>query len=164
VNEEPPFFQTEQMGSAVYANRAKGRGDQIAAMLSIETIGYYSNDWGSQRYPLPMAPMYPRTGNFIGFVSNLASARLLMRARRAFRERSAFPLQTAALPSAVPGAGWSDHWSFWQVGYPALMVTDTAPFRYPWYHTPEDTPDKICYEQFAQVVDGLEHVVKRLAE
>ena len=163
VNEEPPFFQTAQMGSAVYANAARERGDRIVAMLSLETIGYYSDAAGSQRYPVPMAPMYPDTGNFIGFVSNLSSARLLLKARRAFRERTRFPLQSAALPSAMPGVGWSDHWSFWQAGYAALMVTDTAPFRYPWYHTSEDTPEKICYEPFAKVVDGLEHVAATLA-
>lgn len=163
VNEEPPFFQTPEMGSAVYANAAKARGDRIVAMLSLETMGYYSDVPGSQRYPLPLGGMYPDTGNFIGLVSNLWSARLLLRARRAFRQRTRFPLQSAALPSAVPGVGWSDHWSFWEAGYPALMVTDTAPFRYPWYHTAEDTPDRICYEPFAHVVDGLEHVTATLA-
>ena len=163
VNEEPPFFQTPQMGSVVYANAARASGMRVAGMLSLETIGYYSGERGSQRYPVPMAPAYPDTGDFIGVVSNLGSARLLLRARRAFRAGSRFPLQSAALPSALPGVGWSDHWAFWQAGYPALMVTDTAPFRYPWYHTPDDTPDKICYPAFEQVVDGLEHVVSALA-
>lgn len=158
VNEEPPFFQTPQMGSAVYAAAARARGDRIVAMLSLETMGYYSDEPGSQQYPVPMPLVYPDVGNFIGFVSNLSSARLLARARRAFKDRSAFPLQSAALPAAVPGAGWSDHWSFWQQGYPAMMVTDTAPFRYPWYHSPDDTSDKICFDRFAAVVDGLEHV------
>ena len=162
VNEEPPFFQTPQMGSAVYAANARMRGDRIVAMLALETMGYYADVPGSQQYPVPMGLAYPDVGNFIGFVSNLASARLLMRARRAFRDRTAFPLQTAALPAAVPGAGWSDHWSFWQEGYPAMMITDTAPFRYPWYHTAEDTTDKICFEPFAMVVDGLEHVTAEL--
>jgi Zn-dependent M28 family amino/carboxypeptidase len=163
VNEEPPFFQTDRMGSLVYARSAQSHGDRIVAMVSLETMGYYSEAAGSQRYPLPMAPLYPSTGNFIGFVSNLASARLLLRARRAFKQRTRFPLQVAALPEAVPGVGWSDHWSFWQAGYPALMVTDTAPFRYPWYHTADDTPDKVCYEPFAEVVHGLEHVTSVLA-
>jgi Zn-dependent M28 family amino/carboxypeptidase len=163
VNEEPPFFQTAQMGSVVYARAAKARGDRIIGMLSLETMGYYSNERGSQRYPVPMTLLYPDTGNFIGFVSNLASARLLFSARRAFKERTSFPVQSAALPSAVPGAGWSDHWAFWQAGYPAIMVTDTAPFRYPWYHTPDDRPDKVCFQEFAEVVDGLEHVVLTLA-
>jgi Zn-dependent M28 family amino/carboxypeptidase len=163
VNEEPPFFRTPQMGSLVYANAARVRGDRIVGMLSLETMGYYSDARGSQQYPGPMTLMYPDTGNFIGFVSNVGSVRLLLKARRAFRTRTSFPLQAAALPGGVPGVGWSDHWSFWQAGYPAMMVTDTAPFRYPWYHTAEDTVDKICFDRFADVVDGLEHVVAALA-
>jgi Zn-dependent M28 family amino/carboxypeptidase len=163
VNEEPPFFQTAHMGSAVYANAARSRGDRVAGMLSLETMGYYSEEQGSQRYPAAIAGLYPDVGNFIGFVSNLASVRLLLRARRAFRRRTSFPLQSAAVPAAIPGVGWSDHWAFWQAGYPAMMVTDTAPFRYPWYHTAEDTPDKLDYDRLAHVVDGLEAVVESIA-
>jgi hypothetical protein len=87
----------------------------------------------------------------------------LIKARRAFRQRTPFPVQAAAVPGAIPGVGWSDHWSFWQAGYRAMMVTDTAPFRYPWYHTAEDTPDKVSADKLAHVVDGLEHVVAVLA-
>jgi Zn-dependent M28 family amino/carboxypeptidase len=72
-------------------------------------------------------------------------------------------VQSAAVPAVIPGVGWSDHWSFWQAGYPAMMVTDTAPYRYPWYHTPDDTPDKISIDRLSEVVDGLEHVVTALA-
>jgi Zn-dependent M28 family amino/carboxypeptidase len=163
VNEEPPFFQTAHMGSAVYANAARSRGDHVVGMLSLETMGYYSEERGSQRYPAAIAGLYPDVGNFIGFVSNLASVRLLLRARRAFRRRTSFPLQSAAVPAAIPGVGWSDHWAFWQAGYPAMMVTDTAPFRYPWYHTAEDTPDKLDYDRLAHLVDGLEAVIESIA-
>jgi Zn-dependent M28 family amino/carboxypeptidase len=163
VNEEPPFFKTAQMGSVVYANAARQRGDQIAGMLSLETMGYYSDVKGSQRYPAPVALMYPDVGNFIGFVSNVGSVRLLLSARRAFKERTSFPLQSASVPASIPGVGWSDHWSFWERGYPGMMVTDTAPYRYPYYHTAEDTPDKISFDKLAAVVDGLEHVIEVLA-
>ena len=163
VNEEPPFFRTELMGSAIYANAAKARGDRITGMLALETMGYYSNEKGSQQYPAPLASLYPDVGDFIGFVSNVRSARLLLKSRRAFKRRTAFPLQSAAVPDAIPGVGWSDHWAFWQAGYAALMVTDTAPFRYPWYHTSEDTPDKIDYDKLAVVVDGLEAVTEAIA-
>lgn len=163
VNEEPPFFRTPAMGSLVYARAARARGDRIAGMLSLETMGYYSDVRGSQRYPAAVGPFYPDVGNFIGFVSNVRSAPLLMRARRAFRRRSAFPVRAAAVPAAVPGVGWSDHWSFWQSGYPAMMVTDTAPFRYPWYHTAGDTPDRVHVDRLAEVVEGLEHVATVLA-
>jgi Zn-dependent M28 family amino/carboxypeptidase len=160
ANEEPPFFQTAAMGSLVYAKEAKRRGDRIVAMLSLETIGYYSDRPNTQQYPVaPLALFYPNTGNFIAFVSNIGSARLLRTAQRAFKARSSFPVQAAAVPAAIPGVGWSDHWSFWQVGYPAIMVTDTAPYRYPWYHTPQDTADKVSLVHVADVVDGLEEVV-----
>jgi Zn-dependent M28 family amino/carboxypeptidase len=163
VNEEPPFFQTAEMGSVVYANASKRRGDRICAMLSLETMGYYSDEPKSQQYPAPLHLLYPDTGNFIGFVSNLRHARLLRAALRAFRAHSDFPVQGGAAPASLPGIGWSDHWAFWQAGYPAMMVTDTAPFRYPWYHTPQDTSDKIGVGHLARVVSGLEHVVHVLA-
>ncbi len=163
VNEEPPFFQTALMGSAVYANAAKARGDRIVAMLSLETIGYFSDEKGSQQYPPPLHLMFPDTGNFIGFVSNLRSARLLRAAQRAFKARSRFPIQAAPAPESLGGVGWSDQWAFWRAGYPGIMVTDTAPYRYPWYHTAHDTPDKIHFDKLEQVVDGLEHVVHVLA-
>jgi Zn-dependent M28 family amino/carboxypeptidase len=163
VNEEPPFFQTPQMGSYAYAGAARARGDRIVAMLSLETMGYYSDDKGSQTYPAPLAAMYPDVGNFIGFVADMTSEPLLHAARQAFEAASAFPVQALAGPAELPGVGWSDHWAFWQHGYPALMVTDTAPFRYPWYHSPQDTPEKIDFARFSQVVDGLEAVATALA-
>ena len=163
VNEEPPFFQTEHMGSAVYANALRSGDERVAGMLSLETMGYYSEERGSQRYPAPMATIYPDVGNFIGFVADVASARLLWRARRAFKRRTSFPLQSATVPAAIPGVGWSDHWAFWQAGYPAMMVTDTAPYRYPWYHTADDTPEKVDCDRLAHVVDGLEAVIEAIA-
>ena len=164
VNEEPPFFQTPQMGSAVYAAAARARGDRIIGMLSLETMGYYSSERGSQSYPAEeMRGVYPDVGDFIGFVANLESRGLLERAARAYKSRALVPVQAAALPAALPGTGWSDQWAFWQAGYQALMVTDTAPWRYPWYHSPEDTPDKIDFEKLGDVVDGLEVVIRALA-
>jgi Zn-dependent M28 family amino/carboxypeptidase len=163
VNEEPPYFQTPRMGSYVYAHAARTRGDRIIGMLSMETIGYYSDEPGSQQYPSPLSLMFPDVGNFIGVVGNMESAQLLKDIKSSFTAHSDFPMQTAALPGLVPGVGWSDHWSFWDAGYPGVMVTDTAPYRYPWYHTPDDTADKISYEKLALVVDGFEHVIGSLA-
>src|SRR5438128_912564 len=135
VNEEGPFFQTDAMGSWVYARRSHARGEQIVAMLSIETIGFYSDVAGSQHYPFPFGLFYPRTGNFIGFVGNIASRALVQRSLAAFREHTALPSEGVAAPGSMTGIGWSDHWAFWHEGYPALMVTDTALFRYAPYHT-----------------------------
>lgn len=162
VNEEPPFFQTQDMGSVVYAKRCHARHEHVVAMLSLETIGYYVDARGSQHYPFPFGLFYPSKGNFIGFVSNVGSRRLLRQAAASFRRHAGYPSEAAAVPGSVIGVGWSDHWSFWREGYPGVMVTDTAPFRYPYYHTAQDTSDKINYARMAQVVTGLEQVVADL--
>lgn len=164
VNEERPFAQTPRMGSVVYAKGSHQRGERIVAMLSLETMGYFSDEPGSQRYPSVLRWVYPEKGNFIAFVSNLPSRRLLYRAVATFRREATVPSEGGALPASLPGVGWSDHWSFWQEGYPAIMVTDTAPFRYPHYHTPQDTPDKIDAGRLARVVAGLQSVIADLAE
>lgn len=164
VNEEPPFFQTSRMGSMVYAQRCRQRREKVVAMISLETIGYYSDEPASQRYPFPFSLFYPSVGNFIGFIGNLASRRLVRRVVSSFREHTSFPCEGAAVPGWITGIGWSDHWAFWKAGYPALMATDTALFRYPWYHTPQDTVDKIDFERMALVVAGLANVVEDLAQ
>ena len=164
VNEEPPYFQSEEMGSFVYAKRCQERGDRIAGMISLETIGYFSDAPGSQKYPSPgLGFFYPSKGNFIGFAANTGSRSLLRATVAAFRKAGRVPCEGAALPATIPGIGWSDQWSFWQCGYPAIMVTDTAPFRYPHYHEPTDTPDKLDYDRFALVVSGMEKVIAELA-
>lgn len=164
VNEEPPFDRTEVMGSRVYARRAKERGENVVAMFSLETIGYYSERPGSQHYPFPLSFFYPATGNFIAFVSNLTSRALLHEVVASFRRHAEFPSEAVAAPAFIPGVDWSDHRSFWEKGYPALMVTDTAPYRYPWYHTAQDTPDKVDYERLARVVTGLHLMLRELAQ
>ncbi len=164
VNEEPPYFQTGDMGSRVYAHRSRERGENILAMISVETIGYYSDAEGSQVYPFPFRLFYPSIGNFIGFVGNTSSRTLTRRAVRVFREERAFPSEGVAAPGWLTGIGWSDQWSFWQEAYPAIMITDTAVFRYPHYHRRADTPDKIDFDRMTRVVSGINRVVRDLAE
>ncbi|MEJ2722147.1 MAG: M28 family peptidase [bacterium] len=163
VNEEPPFFQTDLMGSRRYARACASKGEKITGMLSLETLGYYSSEPGSQRYPFPFSLFYPSTGNFAGFVGNLSSRSLVGRVKRAFERNSDFPCESAAVPGWLTGIGWSDHWSFWKAGYAALMVTDTALFRYDAYHTREDTPDRVDFESLARVAAGLVWVAADLA-
>jgi Zn-dependent M28 family amino/carboxypeptidase len=163
ANEEPPYFQTERMGSLVYARACRKDEDRIVAMLSLETMGYYSNAPDSQHYPPLVGAFYPDRGNFIGFVGNPDSRPLLRDVVTRFRKHAAFPSEGAALSPGLPGIGWSDHWSFWQVDYPAIMVTDTAPFRDPRYHTSGDTAARLDYASLARVVVGLEAVVRELA-
>jgi len=163
VNEEPPYFLSGEMGSLVYAGRCKARGDKISAMISLETIGYFSDAPNSQIYPSrALGVFYPKVGNFIGFVSNVHSRTLLRRAIAVFRKHAKIPSEGAALPWFIPGVSWSDQWSFWKRGYPGIMITDTAPFRYPYYHSANDTPDKLDYDRFALVVSGMEKVIEGL--
>jgi hypothetical protein len=164
VNEEPPYFQTPDMGSLVYAIRSRQRGENIVAMLSLETIGYYSDEEGSQTYPFPFHAFYPTKGNFIGFVGNLSSRALVRRAIRTFRHTTAFPSEGAAAPGWLTGINWSDHWSFWQQGYRAIMLTDTAPFRYAHYHEISDRPGHLDYDRLARVVSGIRNVIVELAD
>jgi len=163
ANEEPPFFYSDAMGSARYARRARQRGERIEAMLALETIGWYTDARESQRYPFPFALFYPDRGNFIGFVGNLSSRALVRRGLAAFRAATAFPSEGVAAPGGMMGVHWSDHWAFWQQGYRAIMITDTALFRYPHYHAATDTPERLDYASLARVTRGLAGVVAELA-
>lgn len=160
ANEEPPFFPGGQMGSAVYARQAHRRGDKIDVMLCLETIGCFSDDPGSQRYPPLFTPFFPDRGNFIAFVTKTRYRGVLKTLVSAFKSATDFPIESVATFAHVPGVGWSDHRSFWRYGYPAVMITDTAPYRYPHYHSHRDTPDKLNYERLASLVAGLEGMIR----
>jgi hypothetical protein len=164
VNEEQPWFRTSKMGSEIYAARSASRGERIVAMLSLETMGYFTGAPGSQQYPFPMGLFYPDRGDFIGFIGDVGSRDLVRSAVRTFRATTQFPSQGAALPQKTIGVGWSDHASFWDHGYPAIMVTDTAPFRYRQYHSPNDTVDRVDVDRLARVTEGLHRVIEALAE
>lgn len=162
ANEEPIYFQTEFMGSLVYARACRARGDNITAMLSLESLGYFRDEGGSQKYPFPLALFYPSRANFLAVVGNFESRALVRRVTRSFRATQALPAESGALPGWLPGVGWSDHWAFWQAGYPAVMITGTALFRNPHYHTPGDTPDTLDYARMAAGVRAVRAVVDDL--
>lgn len=164
VNEEPPFFHTDDMGSGYYAHAARGRNDDIRAMFSLETIGYYRDEPNSQHYPAFLSFFYPDRGNFLGFVANFRSRRLMQQAVAAFRAASDFPVEHIATFAAIPGIDWSDHYSFWRQGYPALMITDTALYRYPHYHSAHDTLDKLDYRRFSRATEGLIGMLATVAD
>ena len=164
VNEEPPFFFWGEMGSQVYARAARSRREDIRLMISLEMLGYYRDQAGSQAYPPLFRHFHPDRGNFIAFVSNLRWRRSMRRAGQAFRAHSDFPLETTAAFGWIPGVAWSDHLSFWRAGYPAFMCTDTAFFRNPHYHSAEDTPEKLDYRRLAQLTEGLAAMCRELAD
>jgi hypothetical protein len=163
VNEEPPYFKTSDMGSYRYARLLAGRNERVIGMLSLETLGCFFDQPGTQHYPPPFGLLYPSEGNFIAFVGMLGSREFLHAVIRSFRSHTAFPTVGGVAPGAIPGIDWSDHWSFEQFRYPAVMVTDTALFRYAHYHQPTDTPDKVDVEKLARITRGIERVVRELA-
>jgi hypothetical protein len=163
ANEELPYFGTPGMGALAHARGTRKRGEDVSAMLSLESIGYYSESAGSQRYPWPIGLFYGDRGDFVGFVGNLGSRSLVREAIGTFRRTTPFPSEGAALPSGVPGVGWSDHWAFWETGFPAIMVTGTAVFRNPHYHQPTDEAARVDHLKLARVTAGLRHVIEQLA-
>jgi len=163
VNEEPPYFKNAGMGSRINADNSRLRGDPIVAMLSLETIGYYSEQPDSQHYPFPIGLFYPSRGNFLGFVGDLTARSLVRAAIGEFRRAESFPSEGAALPATFPGIDWSDHWSFRRADYPAIMLTDTALYRDPNYHRSSDRPEQLNYDALARVTRGVEAVVRALS-
>jgi hypothetical protein len=163
VNEEPPYFQTADMGSLHYARALADQKERVVAMYSLETLGFYSSEPGSQQYPPPFGMMFPDRGDFVAFVGMLGSRPLLRQTIGSFRSHTAFPTIGGVAPGHVPGIDWSDHWAFAEYGFPAVMITDTAYFRYPYYHQPTDTPDKVDMDKLARVVKGIERVIRDAA-
>jgi Zn-dependent M28 family amino/carboxypeptidase len=164
TNEEPPHFQTRDMGSLHYARALATEPRDVVAMLSLESLGHYSDSPGSQQYPGVVSAFFPSTGDFLAFVGNDDSVDLVRRAIAVFRRTTRFPSEGLALNGKLTGVGWSDHWSFWQIGVPAIMLTDTALFRSRHYHRVSDTPERLDYQRLARVTLGVEQVVRALLE
>jgi Zn-dependent M28 family amino/carboxypeptidase len=162
TNEEEPWFLEGKMGSMVAARASRDAGEDVVAMLSLESLGFYSDAPGSQHYPFPLSLFYPKRGDFVAFVANPSSKALLRKAGAAFRAEATIPSEGAMLPASIEGVSWSDHAPYWQAGYPALMLTDTAPLRNPNYHQPTDTPDTLDFERFTRAVVGIHRVVAEL--
>ncbi len=163
--EEPPFFRSRHMGSRVYAREMKERGEQIDSMLCLESVGYYSQEPQSQSFPLLVFWLrwrYPTTGNFITIVSNAHSEPLQREVRDSLKAHMGLPVETYTGPWWIPGVDWSDHRSFWNEGYQAVMLTDTALFRNPHYHRSTDLPNTLDYRAMAELVRGLSHTLTAL--
>lgn len=165
VNEERPFFATDRMGSWVYSRRCRARGERVVAAVVPETLGYYSDEPGSQGYGVPLSGTVTGSrGDFLGLMANRGSRHLVRWAREAVARHTRLPVRHVALPIPLPRMGWSDDWAFWREGYPAFIATDTAFLRYPHYHRPTDTPDKLDYRRFAEAVEGLRGMLGELAD
>jgi hypothetical protein len=163
TNEEPPYFRTTNMGSYHYADHCSEKQQNIRGLLVMETLGYYTEQPKTQKYPLNFFPGYPSTGNYIAFIGNQDSRKLTEQCVETFRKQCKFPSEGIAAPDWIIGVDWSDQYWFWRNNIPAIMITDTAPYRYPYYHSSFDTPEKLNYPYFAKVVNGLSEVLKAVS-
>jgi hypothetical protein len=153
--EEPPFFRTKSMGSYIHSKSLHDAGVKVKGMISLETIGFYSDVPNSQIYPLPLMRLfYPSKGNFIGVVGNFASSRLVRHVRDRMKVAD-IDVESLKAPSCLIGVDFSDHRNYWKFGYPAIMITDTAFYRNPNYHSTSDTIDTLNFDKMKEVVKGL---------
>ena len=157
--EEPPAYRTPHMGSRVYAKKARRRKERIDGMICLEMVGYACYEPGCQKYPFPLGFFdYPQSGNFIGIVGNFKSGDFTRALINEFQKNDALPVVKLTVPFngwIIPSVRLSDHASFWDRGYKAVMVTDSAFFRNPYYHTPADTMEKLDYRFMTRLVDSL---------
>ena len=160
VNEEAPYGKTPDMGSWQHAKRLKDSGEVVAGAIALETIGYFSDEPNSQDFPPPFGLIYPHRGNFIAFVGLIGARPLVHRTLASFRRHTKFPSIGGVAPGFLRGIDLSDHWAYHQFGFPSMMVTDTAPFRNPYYHELDDLPENVDYECLARVTKGLERVLR----
>ena len=162
VNEEDPFFGTGMMGSFQYAKKCHQLREDIKVMLSMDALGIYKEEPGSQSLPFPFSVFYPHRGNFLAFIGNLNSRKYVTEATRGFKKGSSFPIEAGVVPEWAKGAGWSDHRSFWKFGYRGIMVTDTGGFRSPYHTSREDTMEKLNFEAMSRIVIGMNCAVIEL--
>ena len=161
ATEEPPHFGTDEMGSYHFARLLRERGRRVEVMVALDLVGRFSDEPGSQRFPLPgLGLFYPGRGNFIAVVGDLRSGSAIKRVRDAMLATDSLPVRSFRGPALLTGVHWSDHVSFRRLNMPAVMVTDTAFLRHDDYHTARDTPDLLDYDRMAALVRALHGVFR----
>ena len=161
--EEPPWFGTRKMGSWQHVQHLQQSGMTCRYMISLEMIGYFSDERGSQSYPVSLLHWYyPEKGNFITVVGNGENRKLTRQFKSAMKGTTDLPVYSICAPASLPGIDFSDHRNYWQAGIPAIMITDTAFYRNKAYHTRQDTADRLDYNKMAQVVIGMFEAIKKL--
>jgi hypothetical protein len=162
TTQQHPYDNTELMGSLRYARRSKERGENIRVMLSMDAVGIYKDEPGTQKIPFPFSLFYPDRGNFLAFIADLGTRPRVVEATRGFKKASSHPIEAASVPGWVKGASWSDHASFWKYGYAGIQVTDTGAFRASSHGKSNDTMEKINFEALARVAIGIYGAVLEL--
>ena len=162
--EEPPYFDTSLMGSAVHAQSLKVQGVTVRTMIALEMIGYFSDAPASQHVPVPLLRLfYPSRGNFIAVIGNLDQRRVVRRIKKAMQGAVQLPVYSMNGPRFIQGIDYSDHRSYWEAGFPAVMITDTAFYRNDKYHTVQDTLERLDYARMGLVVQSVHAAVLDLA-
>jgi Zn-dependent M28 family amino/carboxypeptidase len=160
---ERPFMLTEKMGSLAWARAIEAAGQEVVAMLSLDSLGYFTDEPDSEHLPSDVAAWFPTVGNYLAVVGDWSSVSLANRVIGHFREVASVPSQLGLGLQSWDAVAWSDHWSFWQCGWPAIVITDTGPYRDPAFHRWNDTADRLDYETMARIVAALETVIEHLA-
>jgi Zn-dependent M28 family amino/carboxypeptidase len=158
--EEPPYYRTDGMGSAQHAKMMKDQNIKVSLMIALEMIGYFTDQPDTQEYPVPLLKaIYPTTGNFIAVVGGMKERKIARRIKSKIVASTDLPVYSINAPAFLPGIDFSDHLNYWQHGFPAVMLTDTAFYRNKHYHTAYDTPEKLDYERMADVIRGVYHFI-----
>lgn len=154
--EEPPYFRTQQMGSYVHAKSLADAGAKVYGMISLEMIGYFSDDKNSQTYPVEsMAAVYGTTGDYITLVKKPDAGTFVEKFCNAFTSTKIIKAKIFSGPPSLPGIDFSDHMNYWKFSFSAMMITDTSFYRNKNYHTPSDTLETLDRRRMAYVIDGI---------
>jgi len=163
--EEPPFFRTNKMGSAIHADSLRKENVAVKVMISLEMIGYFSDAPESQQFPATLLQLfYPSTGNYVAVVGRMSEGLIVRRIKSSMRSAMPLPVYSISAPSIIPGIDFSDQLNYWNAGYNAVMITDTAFYRNHNYHTANDTADTLDYQRMAIVVEGVFKAVMDLSK
>jgi len=158
--EEPPYFKTDQMGSAWHTFKMREEKVDIKLMISLEMLGFFSDQPESQQYPVPLLKLfYPAKGNFIAIIGLFNQGGITKKAKTLMQSATSMDVYSINAPRIIPGIDFSDHLNYWNEGYPAIMITDTAFFRNHAYHTVDDVPEKLDYEKMSDVLSGIFNLI-----
>lgn len=158
--EEPPFFRTKFMGSAIHAHSVKERKLKVKGMICLEMIGYFDDTKGSQDYPLGILKwFYGSKGNYITLVNKFKKGKFARTFSNKYKNKAKIKAKKFTGPAYLPGVDFSDHLNYWALGYSAVMITDTAFYRNKEYHHQGDTADRLNIQKMAEVIDGVHQVL-----
>ena len=153
---EGKYFGTRDMGSFRHAEQLKQQRKQVIVMMSLDSIGYFSDQAGSQNYPYEfMRHFYPSKGDFIRITGRVQDALAVRKVKKSFKKVGTLDVRSLNAPEIISSVGISDNTSYWEQGFPAVLISDTAADRNPAYHTESDTAEHLDYDRMAKVVQGV---------